>query len=229
MLAANFYITNTRLQHIPGIAAILRDMYCDSNPEYVDYFTQENFRQHVRRFADGQFVAVADDRVVAFATTMRTQYQPTARPQSWYEAVGDCNLKNHNPNGEWLYGVDFAVHPDYRMLGIGKAMYKMRFDLCRRLNLRGFYAGGMLRGYEQYQAQMSVREYGEKVMRGEIFDPTVSVQMKQGFVPAAVIDYYDDFAPSNDSAMLIVWNNKHYQPAAAAPLPLRAASEPASV
>jgi len=210
MLAANFYITTMQSQYTAGVAALLYDMYAETHPEYVDYFTEQNFRQHIRRFPLGQFVAIADDRVVAFASTMRTQYSPNDKPQSWFEAVGDCDLKNHNPQGDWLYGVDFAVHPDYRMLGIGKAMYKVRFDLCRRLNLRGFYAGGMLRGYEAYRHLMSVREYGEKVMRGEIFDPTVSVQMKQGFVPTAIIDYYDDFAPSNDSAMLIVWHNKHY-------------------
>jgi GNAT superfamily N-acetyltransferase len=202
-----FYITNTRRKHIPGVLEILRSMYADSHPEYVNYLTEHNLREQINKFPEGQFVAVMDGQVVAFAVTMRTGYSPTSKPQSWRDAVGDENLRKHNPRGEWLYGVDFAVHPDYRRHGIGTAMYSARFALVKRLGLKGFYAGGMLRGYEKYSASMSVREYGERVMRGEITDPTVSMQMKRGFVPYAVIDYYDDFAPSGDSAMLIVWHN----------------------
>jgi GNAT superfamily N-acetyltransferase len=182
-------------------------MYGASHPEYVNYLTESNLREQIRKFPEGQFVALVDGAVVAFAVTMRTQYSPSSKPQSWRDAVGDENLKKHNPRGEWLYGVDFAVHPDFRRHGIGSAMYAARFALVRRLGLKGFYAGGMLQGYERYRATMSVREYGERVMRGEIKDPTVSMQMNRGFVPYAVIDYYDDFAPSGDSAMLIVWHN----------------------
>lgn len=220
-------IINTRPQDIPGILALIRRMYERTHPDYVDYYTPDNLREHMRRFAEGQFVALIGETVVGFAVTMRTSYSPSSKPLSWLEAVGDYNLRNHNPRGEWLYGVDFAVHPDYRNHGIGTAMYNARFELIARLNLKGFYAGGMLRGYDRYRHQMSVREYAERVMRGEIKDPTVTMQMNRGFVPYGVIDHYDDFAPSNGCAMLIVWHNPHQRARAVAPL--AGNSQPAQV
>ncbi len=57
-------------------------------------------------------------------------------------------------------------------------LYEARQGLIRRLNLKGHVAGGMLKGYGPYKNQMSAEEYMEKLKTGEIFDPTVSVQLK---------------------------------------------------
>ncbi|NIW92244.1 MAG: GNAT family N-acetyltransferase [Phycisphaerae bacterium] len=87
-------------------------------------------------------------------------------------------LSNHNPKGDWLYGADIGVLPAYRRRGIGRMLYEARQGLIRRLNLKGHVAGGMLKGYGPYKNQMSAEEYMEKLKTGEIFDPTVSVQLK---------------------------------------------------
>lgn len=217
-------ITNTRPEHAPQIRALLERL--NDLPD-DDYFQVEHLCQHIARFAEGQFVALLGETVVGFAITQRTHYSPYARPLSWDEAVGDLSLSRHQPRGEWLYGVDFAVAPEYRGHGIGSQMYQARFNLVKRLNLRGFYAGGMLHGYHRYADQMSLREYGLKVMRGEIKDPTVTMQIKQGFRPRAIIENYAEHPPSANGAMLIVWENPAYQPtpvarpaAAGAPLPV---------
>lgn len=104
-----------------------------------------------------------------------------------------------------------AVHPGYRRRGIGSALYQARFDLCRRLNLRGWYAVGMLMGYQHYSRAMSVREYGERVIKGEIKDPTVSMQIKQGFRPLEVVEDYNDEPPAANAGVLIVWENRQYR------------------
>jgi GNAT superfamily N-acetyltransferase len=121
---------------------------------------------------------------------------------------GSTHIPNHEPNGEWLYGVEMAVRPNYRKLGIGTALYEARFDLVKRLKLRGWYAGGSLMGYHRYQDQLSVREYGEKVIRGEIIDPTVTMQKNRGFQLIRVIEnYINDEYHSGNGAVLILWPN----------------------
>lgn len=207
MLWKNPVITQTRPEHAPQIRALLERLY-HLRPD--EYFTVEHLQQHIARFPEGQFVALLENKVVGFAITLRTNYSPNDKPLSWNDAVGDLYLRSHNPRGEWLYGVDFAIDPDYRMRGIGSRMYHARFNLVKRLNLRGFYAGGMLHGYQQYRGLMTVREYAEKVMRGELKDPTVTMQINRGFKPRAVIENYDDYPPSGNSAMLIVWDNPQY-------------------
>lgn len=100
-----------------------------------------------------------------------------------------------------------AVHPNFRQYGIGTALYEARFELVRQLGLRGWYAVGMLMGYDRYRHRMSVREYGEKVMRRELDDPTVTMQMNRGFRPVAVVEDYMEEEISGNAGVLIVWDN----------------------
>lgn len=203
------FITPTQPEHAPQIRALLERLHHLADDEY---FTVEHLRQHIARFPLGQFVALIGDKMVGFAITLRTHYSPNQKPLSWMNAVGDLTLSSHQPAGEWLYGVDFAVDPDYRKRGIGSVLYQERFALVKHLNLLGFYAGGMLQGYQQHRAMMTVREYADKVMRRELSDPTVTMQMNRGFTPHALIENYDDYPASGNGAMLIVWNNPVNRP-----------------
>ena len=96
-------------------------------------------------------------------------------------------------------------------IGIGTGLYEARFDLARQLNLRGWYAVGMLMGYSRHADEMDVVEYGEKVIAGEIKDPTVTMQMNRGFVPKRVVTDYADEPAAGDAGVLIVWQNPEYE------------------
>lgn len=168
-----------------------------------------NIAEMVRRFPEGQFVVMTDtpkgEKVIGLALTMRTDYPPSARPLGWLEMIGDLGLAKHDPEGAWLYGVEKAVHPEYQGRGVASALYKAQFALAESLNLKGMYAGGMLKGYERYRERLSVREYAGKVMRGEVFDPTVSMQMRRGFKPCTIIENYAWDKQADHTGMLIVW------------------------
>lgn len=172
-------------------------------------FGLEGWPGLLHRFGAGQFVAVADiagaERVIGVALALRTSYPPSARPKIWREVIGDLSLANHDANGRWLYGAEKAVHPDFQGRGVGTALYRVQFKLARQLDLRGIYAGGMLKGYKHHKGKMSVREYAGKVMRGELFDPTVSVQMKRGFKPRSLIENYAWDHEAAHTGLLIVW------------------------
>jgi GNAT superfamily N-acetyltransferase len=199
--------TQMRPEHVEGVAKI-------SSPwgDDPECFSRPNLLQLIRRFPEGQFVGLFNNHVVSYAITMRTNRSPYDQPLPWMDVIGDMTLRNHDPNGEWLYGVDFAVDTTYRKMGIGTKMYAARFNMVKRLNLRGFYAGGMLAGYNRYRNQMSVREYGEKVMRGELEDPTVTMQIHRGFKPRGVIENYVYQPEAGSAAMLIEWQNPQYKP-----------------
>lgn len=170
----------------------------------------------LERFGEGQFVAVTGEgdaeQVVGVALALRTNYPPSAPPKSWREMIGDLSLAEHEPRGAWLYGVEKAVRPECQGQGIGTALYEAQFKLVRRLGLRGIYAGGMLKGYVRYHGKMSIREYAGKVMRGELFDPTVSVQMKRGFKPRALIENYAWDHDAQHTGVLIVWEPPRQRP-----------------
>jgi GNAT superfamily N-acetyltransferase len=198
--------THMRPEHLVGVERISAPLGSDG-----ECFRRDNLLQILRRFPEGQFVALLNGEVVSYAITMRTHHHPNDKPRTWMGMIGDMTLRNHDPNGEWLYGVDFAVDKTYRKLGIGTKMYTARFNLVKRLNLRGFFAGGMLAGYHRYRHLMTPREYGEKVMRGELDDPTVTMQIHRGFKPRAVIENYVDQPEAGSAAILIEWQNPQFR------------------
>ncbi len=213
-------IFNTQPSHVDSVVISLRRAYGlnryghDDSDE--DVFTEDDILAHIQRFPQGQFAAQRISgpnagNCVGMATTMRASRPPTAPILPWMEAIGGLCLGQHEADGEWLYGVEMAVHPSYRRQGIGKALYEARFQLARRLGLRGWYAVGMLMGYQKYADNMRVAEYGEKVIRGELKDPTVTMQMNRGFRAVRVVTDYCDEPAAGDAGVLIVWENPDYE------------------
>jgi len=203
-------IINARPEHAEMLGRLSTETWCPDGDITPDTFIAPHFLEHIRRFPQGQFIALLNGQAVGYAVTMRTARSPYAVPLPWMDAIGDMTLRNHHPQGEWLYGVDFLVHPEFRKRGIGTKLYRARFDLVKRSNLRGFYAGGMLAGYHKYQHKMSVIEYANAVRAGQIKDPTVSMQLNRGFRPQSVIKNYSDDPHPYDSAMLIIWDNPRF-------------------
>ena len=213
-ISENLVIRNTRLSDADEIKMTIQlafnvppDEDCD------DCMGRKEVQSQLERFPEGQFVAViADDsgeKVVGTAHTMRVRKAPY--PGKWLETIGTRGIKKHDPEGQWLYGVDMAVRPGYHRRGIGTALYQARFDLVKRLNLRGWYAGGMLMGYDKVRDKMSIEEYGKGVIAGELVDPTVTMQKNRGFeLRELILDYMEEEQAGNAS-VLIVWENPDYQ------------------
>lgn len=204
----DFAVVPTHLRHAEGVYDVIRlangyplDRYCHCiNPEAV--------AEQLERFPDGQFVAVTyedgREKVVGMATTMLTSRDPDEEPLAWYDMIGSFGLRNHDPDGEWLYGVEIAVDPAYQRKGVASALYKARLALVERLGLRGWFAGGMLMGYHEYRDQMAPREYAERVLEGSITDPTVSMQLHRGLEGRAIIEnYYPEWLAGCCAVLLV--------------------------
>ncbi len=118
--------------------------------------------------------------------------------------------EKHDPNGEWYYGTDIAVNPAYRGRGIGRELYDLRKDLVRRYNRAGIVAGGVIPGFADHKHAMSAEEYVAKVVSGELTDPTLTFQLRNGFQAlGAIAEYWSDPAVDNH-ASFIVWHNPDY-------------------
>lgn len=207
---APFRIVRTADRHAESVARVIRRAHAVADDELcLSCPTPAMVRRQIRRFPEGQFVAVRgrgdEERVLGVAMLMRTDRPPSAKPKPWLRMIGGLGLRNHVPNGRWLYGVETAVDPGAQGQGVGSALYRRRLELIRELGLEGMYAGGMLKGYRRFRNRMTPREYAERVRSGEIEDPTVTMQLRQGFRAAGVIEDYEDDDEAGNCAMLIVW------------------------
>jgi len=177
-----------------------------------DLLDEEDIKVYSQIFPEGFFVVLDGDKVAGQGAGIFLDFD-FEHPQHTIAGItGDHQCGNHNPDGAWYYGTDMVVHPDYRRRGIGKRLYEVRKDLVRRHNKRGILAGGHMPGYERYKSEMDTEEYLEGVKKGDLYDPTLSFQMENGFRIVTILrNYIRDEVTNGDSA-LIVWDNPDFKP-----------------
>jgi GNAT superfamily N-acetyltransferase len=207
-------VTNTRPEHVRALAKLQRLVFPTLTEN--EFLTEEKYLNHIELFPEGQFVVLLHHRgrqkLIGATSTFRTHFDFSHIQHKFLEAVADGWLTNHDPDGEWLYGADLSVHPDYWGMRIGRRLYEARHALVRRLNLRGEIAGGMLPGYLHYNQHLTVAQYVLRVWQGNIYDPTLTMQIRNGFAVKGILYDHITDPRSNNTATLIMRENLHFQP-----------------
>ena len=170
-----------------------------------------HLESHLQVFPPGQFVAEYDGQIVGSISSLIVRLEPEYKEHTWAEICGGPEFRNHNPKGDSLYGADVSTHPDYRRLGIATLLYDARKNLCITLNLRRIIAGGRLFNYCEFADKMSPDEYVQKVIKGEIDEPVLGFQLKNGFKFIKVLQNYLKDSRSADYATFIEWTNSYYK------------------
>jgi GNAT superfamily N-acetyltransferase len=173
----------------------------------------DHFLRHIELFPEGQYIALEanTDRVVGLTLSMRVRFDP-AQPhlESWWNGIGEGWLSTHDPQGDWLYGVETVVQAEYRGLGIGRKLMDVRWELIRQQNLRGMIAGSLPIDYDAHAEHMSIEAYVDAVVAGRLFDTNLTKQLHMGFRPVQIIpNYVTDWAPRG-YGVLICWENPDY-------------------
>ncbi len=191
-------------EHAEQLEALQRFVFPNLAEE--ELLHAEQYKKHVEIFPEGQFVALDGDKVIGATSSTRYHFDINNQEHhTFYEIMGGGWFTTHDPNGDWLYGMDVSVHPDYRGKGIARALYRARHYTCKILGLKGQMTVGMLNGYFAVKDNMGIEEYYEKVKNHELFDPTVSVQEKIGFeIVGLMKDYLNDVTCGNAGAVIVM-------------------------
>ena len=164
-------------------------------------------------FPQGQIVAELDGKLVGAASSLIVLWDEWEVEHTWKDITARGSFKTHNPEGRTLYGAEVFVDSDYRGAGIGHALYRARRKICKKLNLKRIIACGRLPGYHHHEDHISALFYAQKVVWGDIIDPVLSFQLREGFNFCGVVEgYLPDDEESAGYASLIVWLNTHYNP-----------------
>jgi len=176
-----------------------------------DYWEKNLIDKLLKLFPEGQFCVEVDGKVVACALAIRVKYGDFGDNHTYQEITGNYTFDTHSPKGNWLYGIEVFVHPEYRSLRLGRRLYDARKELCEKLNLKGIMAGGRIPNYVKYAGELSPREYITKVKQKEIYDPTLTFQLSNDFhVKKVLRGYLPGDTESLEYATLLEWNNIYY-------------------
>lgn len=169
----------------------------------------KHYLRHLELFPEGQLVVKDGDKVVGMTTTMRSKFDFSHYHHTFKETIAGGWLTNHDPEGDWLYGLDIGVHPDYRGLGLARILYRARHEITNELGLKGQVTVGMMNGFGAVSNQLTGEQYFQELIAGKRKDPTLSAQLKIGFEAIALIpDYLNDPACGNYGVLIKIDSNK---------------------
>jgi len=174
-------------------------------------WTREHIQSQLEIFSEGQLCVEYDGVVVASCSSLIVDFDHYSDWHNWREIADHGFIRNHDPEGDTLYGIEIMVDPEYRGMRLARRLYEARKELARKHNLPRIIIAGRIPGYGKLAEQMSPREYVERVMRKEIFDPVLTVQLSNGFVLQRLIpNYLPSDTDSRGYATFLEWTNLDY-------------------
>ena len=205
---AKLIVRRARQGDVQAIAELGRRVYAP-NPS----LTPRMIRGQINNFSEGQFVAEYDGRIVGHCATFIIAGDVALKQHTWDEITGNGFAARHNPEGDYLYGMEVSVDPAYRRLRIGQRLYTARRNLCEEWGLKGIVFGGRMPGYLRKQRQFpDPMDYVRAVQAREQRDQTISFHLSNGFEPLGVLEEYDvEDQPSGGYATHMLWRNPRYQ------------------
>lgn len=173
----------------------------------------EQFESQLAIFPEGQICIEYNGRIVASSSSLILDFQLYHEYHGWSDISDAGFIRNHNPAGNTLYGIEIMVDPEFRGLKLSRRLYDARKRLAKEMNLMRIILGGRIPGYAAHAGRMSAREYVDKVIAKVMIDPVLTTQLSNGFVLKRLIpDYLASDDDSRGWATYLEWTNLDYIP-----------------
>jgi len=200
-------VRNALVADVPAIQALCRKVYREMEP-----YSRDQLQGHIHNFAQGQFVAEYAGAIVGYCATFRVEEKIAFSRHTWWEITGAGYAARHDARGDWLYGMEVFVDPDYRGLRIGQRLYNTRKALASDLGLKGIVFGGRIPGLQRNMKKFgSAEAYVEAVTDNRVRDTVLNFQLRNGFELLGVLpNYLPSDAQSKGYAAHLAWRNPKY-------------------
>ena len=199
-------IRNAIIQDIDDINQVIEKSYGAKYPEAT-------LRGQISNYADGCFVAVLDDQIVGYCATIIVSESIALSQHSWKSVTGAGFGTTHKADGDYLYGYEVCVNPDFRRYRIGQRFYKARKRLCEELNKKGIVFCGRLPNLrKRWREVASAEDYLNLVLEQKIRDQVIGFQLRNGF---EILGLIENYLPSDHESMgyglHLIWKNTKYK------------------
>lgn len=205
MLPPNYRIRLVAPADYVAIIEICKLVYPTEKP-----YTLDELEDHRQVFPQGQFVAITDDAgaVAGVHFTLGLRMLDFHIDDPWDVLTAGGSFLDHNPEGPTLYGADIMVHPSHQHHGIAHALTDQARFLVQEERLWRMVGASRLPGYGKHSLTMSIEQYVAMVLSGKLFDPVLSIHMKDGWtVVKPIHGYLQHDEDSAGWAEVIQWVN----------------------
>jgi GNAT superfamily N-acetyltransferase len=227
MLPANYRIRLVEPTDHEAIVEICKLVYPTEKP-----YTLEELEDHRQVFPQGQFAAVDGncDAVAGVHLTLRLRMMDFHLDDPWDVLTAGGSFLDHDPEGPTLYGADIMVHPGHQHHGIGHALTDQARFLVQEERLWRMVGASRMPGFAKHLSVMNIEQYVAAVLNGQLFDPVLSVHIKDGWSAVRpIFGYLQHDEDSAGWAEVIQWINPECPPPSEFDLrkvPLSSLSEP---
>jgi GNAT superfamily N-acetyltransferase len=168
------------------------------------YWEEIEIQALLGKFPEGQIVIKVNGHIAGCALSIIIDHEQFEERHTYKKITGNYSFSTHIPGGDTLYGIDVFIKPEFRGLRLGRRLYEYRKELCEKLNLKSIVFGGRIPNYHKYEAELSPKQYIEKVKSREIHDPVLNFQLSNDFYPVRILKgYLEGDKVSNEYAVLM--------------------------
>ncbi len=192
---------------IEGIRAVMGKAYVSLGAHGI--YSEAQLLGQMHQFPEGQLVAAYEGRIIGYCATFLIPESLALKAHDWATITGRGYASRHDPAGDWVYGMDVCIDPEFRGRRIGQRLYNERKKLCQHLRLKGVvFAGRMPNLARRWNAVGSAENYLKLVLEGKQRDPVIGFQIRNGFEPIGVLrEYLPLDTESRGYATHMIWRN----------------------
>ena len=87
-------------------------------------WTVEQFESQLKLFPEGQICLEHQGRIVASSCSLIVDFDFYEDWHDWKLIADGGYIRNHDPQGDTLYGIEVMVHPDFRGMKLARRIYE---------------------------------------------------------------------------------------------------------
>lgn len=176
------------------------------------YWKEHQIDKLLKIFPEGQVVIKVNGHVAGCALSIMVKQSSVEEPHTYKDITANYTFDNHAKYGDFLYGIDIFIKPEFRGLRLGRRLYDFRKELCENKNLKGIVFGGRMPNYHNYVNELTPKQYISKIKSKEIEDPVINFQLSNDFYPVRILKgYLEGDISSQEFALLLRWDNIYYE------------------
>src|SRR5690606_1343739 len=92
---------------------------------------RDQIESQIKIFPEGQLGVEYQGRLVATCSSLIVDFSLYSEWHNWKAIADNGYIRNHDPQGDTLYGIEIMVDPEFRGLKLSRRLYDSRKEICR--------------------------------------------------------------------------------------------------